>query len=189
MEQEIWKDVVWYEWLYKVSNLWNVKSLNYGRSWKERLLKKSNNLYWVVILYKDRKRKKLKIHRLIWIAFIPNTENKKNINHIDWNKLNNRVENLEWCTQSENIKHAHDTWLCKKHNFKTNHPFKWKFWKEHYSSKIVYQYSLWWDFIKKWFSIRDVNRELWINISQISWCCNNKKTYKSAWWFIWKYIK
>lgn len=81
--------------------------------------------YQQINLYLNRKRKSQHIHRLVANAFIPNPENKRTVNHIDGDKTNNRVENLEWATYSENNKHAHDSGLNKitdKNNFKTNNP-------------------------------------------------------------------
>ena len=62
---------------------------------------------------KDGKRKSLKVHRLVAISFIPNPMNKPYINHIDGNPINNCVENLEWCTQHENVVHAYKIGLRK----------------------------------------------------------------------------
>ena len=107
--QEIWKDVVGYEGLYKVSNLGRVKSLQRkGTALNDRILKYSFDIdgYRQVILSKDNKRKCVKIHRLVGLAFLCNENNLPCINHKDENKENNSVENLEWCTNLENIKHS-----------------------------------------------------------------------------------
>ena len=180
---EIWKDVGGYEWLYEVSNLWRVKSLNYMRTWTSRLLAQAtNHWYSVVWFYKENKQKNFRVHRLVAIAFKHNPLNKLEVNHLDWNKLNNNDWNLEWSTPSENTQHAHDTWLAVS-CFKKNNPAKWMFWKKHHSSKIVYQYSKEWEFIKKWFSLADIKRDT--RILNVSACCRWK--IKTAWWFKWKY--
>lgn len=112
--EEIWKDVVGYEGYYQISNLGRIKSLNYGKNGYAKILKNSfiaSYKYYQIKLYKDTKSKILKVHRLLAQAFIPNPENKPCINHIDGDKLNNDLSNLEWCTYSENIQHAFDTGL------------------------------------------------------------------------------
>lgn len=177
---EIWKDITWYEWLYKVSNIWRVKSLKYN---KEKILKNQlwKRWYYTVVLSNLTKCRHF-IHRLIAQEFIFNKDNKYYINHINWNKLDNSINNLEWCTSWENNLHSYRI-LWKK--YKT--PNKWKFWVKNHLSKKVNQYDLDWNFIKIWDSIMDVQRVLWIHNSQVSACCKNKEHYKSAWWFIWKY--
>lgn len=120
-EEEIWKPIKDYEGLYEVSNLGRVKSL-YG--WdgheyhkREKMLnpykQKSGKNYFrsVVKLTKERETKDFKVHRLVAKAFIPNPTNLSVINHIDGNPLNNKVTNLEWCTQNQNIKHSIDNEL------------------------------------------------------------------------------
>lgn len=105
--KEIWKDVVNYENLYKISNLGRVKSL-YRMGANERICKLhiGTRGYLEVNISKNNIRKKVRVHRLIAEAFIPNPENKPEVNHIDGNKLNNSIENLEWVTRSENIQHS-----------------------------------------------------------------------------------
>ncbi len=116
MNKEEWKSIKGYEGLYEISSFGRVKSLLgwNGRKYiqRERILapyKQQSNKYYsrsVVKLTKDNKTKDFKVHRLVAEAFIPNPNNYKVVNHIDGNPLNNNVENLEWCTQKMNIKHA-----------------------------------------------------------------------------------
>lgn len=109
IENEIWKDVVGYEGIYKVSNFGKVLSISYRNKEysKIRLNQIDNYGYSVIDLFLCKKRRNVKVHRLVAIAFIPNPENKPQVNHKDGNKLNNHVFNLEWCTDSENNIHAY----------------------------------------------------------------------------------
>ena len=111
---EIWKSIKDYE-NYQVSNLGRVKSLNYGRTGKEQILKpaKDKDGYLYVGLCKNGKTKLFKIHRLVAQAFIPNIENKPCINHIDCDRQNNCVDNIEWCTIQENNIYAYKIGLKK----------------------------------------------------------------------------
>lgn len=68
-----------------------------------------NTGYYQIILRKNKKEKHVRIHRLVALTFIPNPDNLPQVNHIDGNKLNNNVENLEWCTNSENTQHGYDS--------------------------------------------------------------------------------
>ena len=114
--KEIWKDVVGFEGLYKVSNLGNVKSvdryfcgkLNSKRFQKGKIMtaQKNRKGYFAVILHKNGIAHHFLIHRLVAISFIENRLNKEQVNHIDRNKLNNSAENLEWVTRQENVEHA-----------------------------------------------------------------------------------
>jgi len=108
MDQEIWKVIKEYP-NYKVSNLGKVKHY-------ERLLRPNINRYGyeTVLLYNNVGRRKYLVHRLVAFAFIPNTLNKPQINHINGIKTDNRVENLEWVTNSENMKHAFRTGIITK---------------------------------------------------------------------------
>ena len=104
MKEEVWKPIKDYEGLYEISNLGRVKSLNYKRTGKEKILKNTENSkgYLIVCLTKNEKRKQFKIHRLVAEAFIPNPEDKPCIDHINTIKNDNRVENLRWVTNEEN---------------------------------------------------------------------------------------
>ena len=117
IQNEIWKDIKDYKGIYQVSNLGRVRSLDklcngsnqYGDKFtlikKGKILKPKirKNGYLEVTLVHNKKAKSCLIHRLVANAFIENDNDYKYINHKDENKQNNRVDNLEWCTQSYNI--------------------------------------------------------------------------------------
>ena len=106
--KEIWKDILGYEGKYMVSNWGRVKSLNYHRTGKEKILKGCDNgdSYLRVMLYKDGKGKKYRVNRLVAQAFISNPDNLPEVNHKDKVRTNNCVDNLEWCTTQYNIDYS-----------------------------------------------------------------------------------
>lgn len=114
---EIWKPIKGFEGLYEVSNLGRVKALarkkicNRGWGWiKEHIMKQTtanSDYYRVPLTNKEHIKKYYLVHRLVATSFIPNPKELPQVNHIDGNKLNNRVDNLEWCTRQDNIKHAY----------------------------------------------------------------------------------
>lgn len=104
---EIWKDIPGFEGLYQVSNLGRVKSFRQSSKLHkvpEYILNPSlsSNGYYQVTLYKDTKRSKVLVHRLVAEAFVPNKNDFPMVNHIDENRLNNTASNLEWCTVTYN---------------------------------------------------------------------------------------
>ncbi len=114
---EVWREIPEYNGLYLVSNTGRVRSIdrmipfknNNLRLHKGRELKqfKSKFGYMYVVITINRIEHKEKVHRLVAKTFIPNPENKSQVNHIDGNKENNNLNNLEWCTPSENMLHAY----------------------------------------------------------------------------------
>ena len=100
---EIWKDVKGYEERYQVSNLGRIRSV--------RIMGYFLKGYCYVVLSKNRKTQYTAIHRLVAQTFIPNPLNKPFVNHINGNPKDNRPENLEWCTQKENVEHSWRTGL------------------------------------------------------------------------------
>lgn len=109
--QEIWKPIAECNGEYYVSSWGRVKSFKFG---KERILKFGligNGYPMIQICYANKKPKCEIIHKLVAILFIPNPDNKPQINHKDGNKLNNHIDNLEWVTAKENTNHAWRTGL------------------------------------------------------------------------------
>lgn len=190
---EVWKDIIWYEWLYQVSNLWNIKSIDRYTSTKVgykifshgKLLKssKTNCWYLIITLFKNRKRSPFMIHRLVWLSFIPRIEDKPFINHKDWNKQNNNVSNLERCNRSENTLHAYKLWKIKPSKF-----WLWKTWSLFRKSKPVAQKDLSWFIIKIWSCSQDIKRCLWYNSWKIRSCCRKEKYCHTYMWYIREYI-
>lgn len=152
-EEEIWKDVVGYEGLYKVSNLGNVYS-----NYVHRNLKQGNHKdgYKFVILNRNGKSKYMSVHRLVATAFIPNPDDLPEINHKDETPYNNNVENLEWCDYSYNATY-NDAHL--KRGLQLGIP--------------VYAYDRNGNLVYSFLSSREAERELKINSGNIIECCKN----------------
>lgn len=160
--KETWKDVVGYEGLYQVSNFGRVKSYAHivkcrggYRTQPSKLLSNCyDHNYYHVTLFKKGKRKIMLVHRLVATAFIPNTDNnKKQVNHIDGNKLNNNVYNLEWVTCQENCLHAFRTGL--NHSNGGN------------SAKPILAFDLSGNFITEYESTNDAARKLHLSTGNI----------------------
>ncbi|WP_286777107.1 NUMOD4 domain-containing protein [Sphingobacterium sp. UBA2074] len=117
MNNEIWRDIPGYEGIYQSSTKGFIRSLDrllknskgqFIKKGSIKSLNKSKNGYLSVDLYRDNKRQTLLIHRIIAITFINNTKNADTVNHINGDKYDNDVNNLEWCTYSENHKHSYE---------------------------------------------------------------------------------
>lgn len=120
-QEEIWKPVAECNGEYYVSSWGRVKSLKFG---KEVMLKSAlvNGYLAVTIYFKKGKRTTKTIHKLVANAFIENPYNKREVNHIDGDKLNNNVSNLEWMTRKENAQHGWDTGLFEKARLSISKP-------------------------------------------------------------------
>lgn len=148
---------------YEVSNLGKVRNIKSGRILKPYLTK---NGYLMHLLYENNKQKHLYLHRIIAITFIDNPEEKPCVNHIDENKLNNDLSNLEWCTVKENNIHGTRT----------------KRVAEKCSIKVV-QLDLNDNVLNEFESMKQAERETGIPNGNISSCCNGRT--KSAGGYKW----
>ena len=114
-----WKPIKGFEGLYEISNAGNIRSFH-SREAKTLKTWESKNGYIQVGLHKNGKLHAKLVHRLVASTFIPNPQNKPQVNHIDGDKTNNKIDNLEWCTAKENVQHAYDTGLHKLLKGKNN---------------------------------------------------------------------
>jgi hypothetical protein len=161
------KDIPWYEWLYQASTESRI------RNSKGKILKQSIAKSWYMQLW-FRDWKVFRVHRLLALTFLLNPDNKEMINHKDWNKLNNTLENLEWVTRSENAIHCYYT-LWKTDCFpKCKRNTKWQSPKR----KKVNQYTKDWNIIRSWDSMTEASEYLWMSHQAISDCCNLKHKTK-----------
>ena len=196
--KEIWKDIEGYEGYYKVSNFGRIASLRewIGNKYKSqyksifKIIPSHHNKkgYQTIILSKDKKTKYYMVHRLVAKAFIENPYNKPQVNHIDGNKNNNNVSNLEWCTCKENIKHAFDKGLMTtKSEARNTHLEKIRPLSIEVMKKKVAMLSNKGEILKVFDCITEANEFLNVNrkSSNITNCCKGRK--KSAYGYKWKY--
>lgn len=159
---EVWKEIVDYEGLYEVSSLGRVKSIKGILS-----IQRATNGYMLAPLWKNNIRDTRLVHRLVGMAFIPNPDLLKEINHLDGNKENNVYWNLEWTTRSKNQKHSYAV----LGRIKPPQPFKEG--SGHPLSKVVYCPTLGIRFD----SARIAAREIGMSQGSISDICNGKRIH------------
>lgn len=200
---ELWKPVVGYEGLYEVSNLGSVRSLDHyvnvvsnnsvyvGKSTrlvKGRILNGYKNKcgYMTVCLHDKNHKQSLKtIHRLVAEAFIPNQENKPQVDHINTIRTDNRVENLRWVTSKEN-QNNELTLINKVNRYnKYEHPMKGKLGACNPNAIPIIQYSLNNEIIQEWSCATEASRIL--NIPQCNIVSALKGRLKTSAGYIWKY--
>ena len=159
---EEWRDIKGYEGKYMVSNLGRVKSLNYRRTGKEKIMEGVDNGkgYLYVALWKDGKYKSCRINRLVAQAFLENPQNLPEVNHKNEDKTDNRVENLEWCSRQYNIEYS--------------------------KAKAVIGINKVSGLILEFPSASEASRQMGISQGSITMCCQGKG-YKSAGGYVWFY--
>lgn len=190
MKNEIWKDIEGFEGRYQVSNLGNVKSLNYrNRGYAHNLTPKTNcKGYNWVILYNGKIKKPVLIHRLVAKAFIDNPNGYPIINHKDEIKTNNVADNLEWCTLSYNVKYSMERHperfvILKKPRGKRDY-YKTK---TKYANVRINQLTLDGEFIKQWFNFAEIKHTQNYNNTSIKECCEGKR--KTAYGYKWEFAE
>lgn len=173
--KEIWKEVEEFNGAYLISNKGRLKSVKRGIKWNGTIRHQEDKIMSQVVnksgyieyqITYNGKHYGRKAHRLVAEAFIPNPENKPQVNHIDGNKTNNNVENLEWATNKENVVHAYKNELYKH-------------------VKPILQFNDNGMFIKRWSNAAEITKELGFCKNTILLACNRKnhKTKGFTWIF------
>lgn len=187
--EEIWKPVVGYEELYEISSYGRVRSLACPRSGKkhsrrksERIMKPSYNKangYYSIALTKDEKMHHFYIHRLVATSFLPNPNNLPEVNHKDENKVNNRVDNLEWCDRMHNIHYGTGMQRRLQNAIQNKRG-------DNYPKRIA-QYTLDGVFVACYYSSEEAARSVGCNGSNIRICARQDKGVKQSNGYIWRY--
>lgn len=174
---EIWKPIENCKNLYFISNLGRVKNQISGHIYKTNNRKGD---YLSVNLILNEQRKSIRIHRLVAKAFIPNPNNLPCVNHIDGNKQNNCVDNLEWCTHRENIMHS-----IKMGNNNLGGINKYNKNKSFIKYGYIYQYDLENNLLNKFYSAKIASETTGVCCRNILQCINKQENRKQAGGYIW----
>lgn len=181
---EEWRTIEGYEGMYEVSSQGNVRSLPKAvdigvciQNRKEKFLKQvpDGKGYMMVWFYKDGKRKMHKVHRLVAKAFIPNTENKPEVDHINADKADNRMENLRWVTSRENFHNP----ITYKRNADSKRGVL------NHKAKAVVQMDMQGNVIREWGCMQDATTALGKKRSHITDCCLGLRDHCLG--YKWKY--
>lgn len=166
--QEEWKPIFGYERTYEVSNYGRIRGLD--RKFRKGKILKPNVIkgYEQVTLTLNKNRKGYMVHRLVAGAFIDNNKNLPQVNHIDGNKMNNRVDNLEWCTAKENMIHSVENYI-------------------RVDLKPVDMFSIDGEKVCSFPSIGNASKKTGIAKNGILKCCKGRYGFKTAGGYVWKY--
>lgn len=177
--KEEWRAVIGYEGKYEVSNMGRVRSLDrmiickdgHRHKMKGRVLRFNNRTYKMVQLCQE---KGLYVHRLVAQAFIPNPNNLPCVNHKDENKYNNRVDNIEWCTQKYNVNYGSASEKSSKGYI---HP-----------ARRIEQRTIYGELVNTYKSLGEAARQSGISGGNICECCQQKKGHYTAGGYKWNYL-
>lgn len=166
---EEWRDIPGYEGLYQVSDQGRVRNA-------KRMLKptpaKNRGGYLNIGLVKNKERKYFRVHRLVWMAFVGPIPEGYEINHINQNTADNRLENLNLLTHNDNIRWSDGIERRAKAHYKP-----------------VFQYDMSGNLIREWESVKSIEDETGWKKGFIASCCRELPHFKTAYGFIWKYGK
>jgi hypothetical protein len=165
---EIWKDIVGYEGLYKVSDSGRVLSVR-----RNSVLSPGRGRYLMVTLCKTGTKQEVSVHRLVAEAFCEKRDGATEVNHINENRYDNRAANLEWCTRLENIRHG--TGIQRHADAQRNGG----------RSKRINQVSINGDLIASFPSIREMNRSTGYDRAAVHRCANGRQ--ETAYGYKWQY--
>lgn len=171
----IWKDVIEYELNYEVNNLGQIRNKKTGL-----MIKPLNNghNYFSVPLCLNGVKKRLYVHRVVASSFLPNPELKKEVNHIDGDRSNNALSNLEWVTRSENHFHRYKVLNQKGVNFGKTGEKNW-------NSKKVGCFDENMNLIKEYYGVMEAARQIGVNEASIRSAIYSSGKLKG---FKWKYL-
>ena len=183
LKGEYWKDIQGYEGLYQVSNLGRVRSVQPNRHTKIHTQVLTYMGYTQIVLSKNGEVACFRVHRLVAEAFIPNPENKPQVDHINTIKTDNRADNLRWVTSKEN----HNNPLTRKHMSESSKGEKSHMWgrlgKLHHRSIPIIQLTKDGEYIREWECTMQIERELGCGHSNVSSVCNGRaKSYLGYKW-------
>lgn len=179
LKEEIWLNSTIFPEKYSISNYGRLKNKTTNHIYK--LTNKNGDYFLIILKNFDGKVKTIRIHRLVAMAFIPNPNNYPCVNHIDGNKQNNNVNNLEWCTHSHNAKHS----LTIKPN-RINGMLKYNQEKSFKKYGYILQFTREGVFVNKYRDTQIASKETGVCCRNILHCINKEKYRKTAGGYIWK---
>lgn len=178
MFNEEWKDSIYFPEKYEISSLGRLRNKENKHIFK---LSNKNDDYFNIVLYYNGQRKTTSIHRLVALAFIPNPNNYPCVNHKDLNKQNNKIDNLEWCTRSQNVRHAIENGVAM-----TKSLIEKNMNKSYEKYGFICQFDKNMNLLAKYKNFQIAGKITGVCSRDICACVNNEKHRRTAGGFIWK---
>lgn len=177
------QDIPWYEWLYAVTDEWQIWAYKTGHRKGGWLIPMKWQYFRVALYNHSHKRKRWLVHKIVGLVYVPNPDNKPFINHKDGDKFNNAYWNIEWCTSSENNTHAYRVLgrtISTANRYRVGEQLRRAL------SKPVAQYTLEGDLLNTFPSAMEAWRQLWKWQTSISRCC--RWECEQMYGYKWKYL-